>query len=572
MGLQKTVYLVEMKMFYLAESCGERGIAMDKKKEKTSTFEIQWPITIVSVLLLLFTVLFLALKPNETVFVINQIFQSVMSGTGPFMLCFDVFLIIVTLSLAFSRYGRIKLGEGKPEYSMFSYISMMACAALASASMFWSFTEWAYYNITPGLNITPFSEEAMEISLGYAFFHWGFLAQCIYVAIGLITAYSLYVRKIKSLKMSTIAEAMMGNFPYKKIVGKIIDLIVVFCTLSGLGVSLGLGIPVIAGGINRVTGLEVNFTMQVFIVIVLGIIFSWSSFVGTGKGMKFLSDNTVKLLFVFLAFIVITGPTSFIQRIFVSSLGQMIQNMPRMAFFTDPIQNSGFAESWTIFFIAFPLTYAGLMGVFVAKISKGRSVKCLVLACMLGISIGTWLFFGINGGLAMHREITGQFSMINEVMNGDPYKGVFMLLDTIPLGVVTSSVYTICVIGFICTTLDTASLALASTTTSVLDKENNPSTILRLFWCIMLTLLPLALMFSGASFDALKSLAIIVSMPLAVILIFMVVGLLKWLKEDKKIPGQLHFIQYDMVDYETIYHEDDNLDKNKNQNNSLKEI
>ena len=353
------------------------------KNSKKEKLEIQWPITIVSVGLLIVAVLFLALRPKATVAAVNKVFFATMSGAGPFLLLFDAALIIMSFALAFSKYGKIKLGDGKPEYSNFSYIAMMACAALASASMFWSFTEWANYNITPGLDIKAGTREAMNISMGYSFFHWGFLAQCVYVGIGLVTAYALYIRKLQTTKMSLIAENMMGNFKGKKIIGRLIDIIVIFCTLGGLGVSLGLGIPVISGGIHRVTGIEVTFGMRVIIVIVIAIIFSWSSFVGTGRGMKFLSDNTVKLLGVFCAFIFIFGPTSFIQKLFVSSLGYMTEWWPRMATYTDPIGNSGFAENWTIFFIAFPLSYAGLMGVFIAKISKGRTIKSMVLSCML---------------------------------------------------------------------------------------------------------------------------------------------------------------------------------------------
>lgn len=519
-------------------------------KPAKAKLEIQWPITIVSVGLLLVAVFFLATRPDATVAAINKVFNGTMSGAGPFLMLFDAALVIVCFGIAVSKYGAIKLGEGDPEYSMFSYIAMMACAALASASMFWSFTEWAYYNITPGLGIKTGSEEAMNISMGYSFFHWGFLAQCVYVAIGLITAYALYIRKLGTVKMSLIAEDMMRNFKGRKIIGRIIDVVVIFCTLGGLGVSLGLGIPVISGGISRVTGIEVSFGMRVGIVIALAVIFSWSSFVGTGKGMKFLSDNTVKLLFVFIAFIFIFGPTSYIQKMFVSSLGYMVEYMPRMATFTDPIGNSGFAESWTIFFIAFPMTYAGLMGVFVAKISKGRTVRCLVLSCMFGISVGTWIFFAVNGGLAQDRELRGIFSTIDTVKNGDPYAGVFHLLDTMPLGIVLAIVYTVCVVGFICTTLDTASLCLASTTIKKLDENNDPSKKSRLFWCVMLTLLPLALMFSGADFDAMKSLAILVSTPLAVVLLFMMIGLFRWMREDRQIEGKLVYQKSKFVDYD----------------------
>lgn len=508
---------------------------------KKNGLNIQWPITIATLAILFILVGFIALKPDEATEGIGTVFNAVMSATSPFMLLTNTFFIFAVFILAFSKFGRIKLGEGKPEYSMFSYIAMMACAALASASMFWSFTEWAYYNLTPGLDIAPMSYDALKESMAYAFFHWGFWAQATYVVVGLITAYAIYVRKMGTTRLSVIAEEMMGGFKGKKIVGRIIDLIVTFCTLAGLGVSLGLGIPVIAGGISHVTGLNVSFPMQVVIVIVLAAIFSWSSFVGTGRGMKFLSDNTVKLLFVLLIFICVAGPFEFIQKLFAQSVGLMFSDFFEMATFADPINNGGFAEGWTVFFFAFPLSYAGLMGVFVAKISRGRSIKTLVLACMLGISIGTWLFFAVDGGLAMHSYLTGKFDMIAEVENGDPYWGVFQVLDTLPLSRVSGLVYTVCVAGFICTTLDAASLALASTTTKVLDGDFNPAKSLRLFWCLMLTLTPLAMMFSGANFNVMKNLAILVGVPIAVVLLLMFFGLFRWMREDKEKSGFLLF-------------------------------
>lgn len=511
--------------------------------ENKKRLSIHWPITIVTLAILFIMVACLALIPDATINGITGVYNIVMSRLTPFMLLFDISLTGICLWMACSKYGRIKLGEGKPEYSTFSYIAMMACAALASASMFWSFTEWAYYMVHPGLNYEAFSVKAMELSVGYAFFHWGFLAQCIYVAIGLVTAYAIYIKKIKSTRMSTIALEMLGDIPGKKIIGIIIDLIVCFTTLAGLGVSLGLGIPVIAGGISRVTGLAVTFPMQVGIVIVLAVIFSWSSFVGTGRGMKFLSDNTVKLLGVFLVYILIFGPANFIQRIFVTAMGTMIQNYSSMAFFADPIQQSGFTEAWTVFFIAFPLSYAGLMGVFVAKISKGRSIRNLIVCCMFGISIGTWLFFSVNSGLAIECEMLGKFSIVNEVVNGDPYAGVFHILDTLPLGVVLAVVYTVCVAGFICTTLDSASLALASTTTKSLDEDNNPPAALRIFWCVMLTLVPLAMMFSNSDFETMKKMTVLVSMPMAVIILGLLWGMSRWISKDLREPGKLLLIK-----------------------------
>ena len=502
-------------------------------------FGIHWPITIFSVGLVLAVVFVIAVYPDAAMKMVSGATKATMSATGPFLMMLNISLLIFCFWLCCTKYGNIVLGEGAPQYSMFSYIAMMACATLASASMFWSFTEWAYGTVGPGLDMVPGSKEAMEMSMGYVFWHWGFNPNSQHAVVGLVTAYAVYVRKLPTSSMSGIAENMMGNFPLKTVLGRMIDVIVIFCTLAGLGVSLGLGIPVIAGGLNRLFGMEVNFPLQIGIVVVLGIIFSWSSFVGTGRGMRFLSDNSVKVLAVLLVWIFFMGPTEFIQKLFVSTLGMMTEYLPRMMTFTDPIKNSGFAEDWTIFFFAFALSYAALMGIFIAKISRGRTIRTLVMGCVFGISAGTWVFFSVNGGLAIHREVNGIYSMIDVIQNGDPYRGVFTLLDTVPLGTISALIYIICVAGFITTTLDAASLALASTTTKKLDSDQNPGNMLRLFWCGMLTVVPLAILFSGAPFSALKNLAILVSVPLGMLMVFLTIGLVRWMLEDRKIPNRL---------------------------------
>ena len=150
----------------------------------------------------------------------------------------------------------------------------------------------------------------------------------------------------------------------------------------------------------------------------------------------------------------------------------------------------------------------------------------------------------------MHRQVTGQFDLIQAVKSGDPYAAVFKILDTLPLSTVLAVIYIVVVIGFICTTLDTASLCLASTTIKKLDENNDPSKKSRLFWCIMLTLLPLALMYSGADFTAMKYIAIIVSVPIAIVMLFMLIGLFRWMRQDRRTPGMLHYQQNDYVDYD----------------------
>lgn len=494
-------------------------------------FSVDWPITIISVSAVFIFVLFMALNPEGTLLVVNTLFDYTTVIMGVPIL----WLVFLGLGLcayfAFSKYGKVKLGDSKPEFSLFSYISMMICACLASTAVFYSFVEWSYYLVDPAFGIEPFSQEAAEYSTAYAFFHWGFSVQVIFVLTAVAMAYAVYVRKVPVLRVSAICEAMMGDFKYRKAVGKVIDVITIFSIVGGLGVSLGLGVPLISAGIGRIFGLTPSFGMNVSIVLLIGLIFSLSSFVGIEKGMRKISDYTIYLAIIFLIFIFITGPTSFIVKQTTNSIGIMLTNYVKMSLWTDPIANGGFPEYNTIFLFTLALNYAALMGVFITKISKGRTIRELVLTCLTGISVGTWVMFGINGGFALNAELTGKY-IFTQAESGQV--GVFQLLDILPGGIVIPIVFTVLAIGFLSTSLDSAAFSLSAVSSKQLDENGNTNPFFRLFWCLVLAAVPLSIMFSNAPFSALKTLCIFLSVPYLFVIIGLNIGLFKWFKEDFK--------------------------------------
>lgn len=504
------------------------GTVIKKVKSKSS---IDLPITIISVGAVFVFVAFMALKPEGTLLVVNKLFDYTTSIMGVPILWFVFLGLGLCIFLAFSKYGSVQLGDSKPEFSLFSYISMMICACLASTAVFYSFVEWSYYLEDPAFGMEPFSQEAAEFSTSYAFFHWGFSVQVIFVLTAVAMAYAVYVRKVPVLRVSAICEAMMGNFRYKKAAGKVIDVLTIFSIVGGLGVSLGLGVPLISAGVARIFGLESSFTMNVIIVLAIGVIFSLSSFVGIEKGMRKISDYTIYLAIAFIAYIFVTGPTSFIVKQTTNSLGLMFTNYIKMSLWTDPIGNSGFPEYNTIFLFTLALNYAALMGVFITKISKGRTIRQLVMTCLIGISVGTWVMFGINSGFSLNAQLTGQYNLTGAETG---QIGIFKLLDLLPGGIIIPIVFTVLAIGFLSTSLDSAAFSLSAIATTKLDEKGNTSPFFRLFWCFILAAVPLSIMFSNAPFSALKTLCIFLSVPYLIIIVGMNIGLFKWFKEDFK--------------------------------------
>jgi len=489
-------------------------------------------LTIVSLAVLFTFVGFMFAKPDATLAGVNSAFDTIIKVSGPLLLVFTFGTLCISIYLGISKYANIRFGDEAPEYSLFSYIAMMTLAALASAALYWSFTEWSYYYVTPGLGMEPKSLQALESSLGYQFFHWGVSGQAVYVGIGAAMAYAYYIRKVPFLQTSAVCKAMMGDFKGKNFLGKVIDFCVIFGIVGGLGCTLGLAVPLVGGAITKLIGIEITGAMQIGIVVFIGLIFTITSFIGTKKGMKNMSNFTSALCIVYLIYTFFVGPTSFILKNTVNSFGWMIFEFPRMSFFTDPVTSGGFPEAWTFFFQAFYLNYAALMGIFIAKISKGRTLRQLVWATLIGISAGGWFLFAINGSFSIHSHVTGTANIVDLVNSGAAEAGIFDVIGTLPGGnVLLPVVLLVIIVGFVASSLDSASLSLAQTT-FISTGELNPW--LRVFWCFVLTLVPLSILLANASFSALKILAILISIPFMVIVAFMEIRLLKWLSEDRK--------------------------------------
>ena len=504
---------------------------MEKQNSKIKDKAIiDKPISIVCIILVAIFVFFMCLKPEATLNAVNAVFNAVTSVMGVPILWFVFIGLFLCLYLALSKHGNVKLGEGEPEYSLFSYIAMMMCAALAATASYYSFVEWSFYYADPAFGIEPYSQEAAEMSLSYAFFHWGFSVQVIFVLTAVSMAYAYHVKKVPVLRVSAVCEAMLGNFKYKKQLGKLIDALTILSIVGGMGVSLGVGVPLIRAGIGKIFGIEVTFTTNVIVLILVAVVFSITSIVGIERGMKKLSDWTLYAAIFLIAFIFITGPTQFIWKNFTQSVGTMISNYVDMSLFTDPIRESGFPELNTIFLFTLALNYAALMGIFITKISKGRTIREMILTCLGGISVGTWIMFGVNGSFGMEAELSGAYELSKAA---DTQAGLFELFEQLPGGtMIIPIIFTLVTLGFLATSLDSASFTLAASATKKLDKNGNPNSKFRLVWCVVLALVPLSIMFAGAPFDTIKTICIVLSVPFLFVIIGMLIGLFKWFKED----------------------------------------
>ena len=491
----------------------------------------------VSLVVVFAVVACLYVAPEASQNVANGIFGTLTDMFGSLTLMFAFFGILLLVGVSFSKYGKIKLGDGKPEYSTFKWVAMMMSCGLGSATCYWAFIEWAYYIGTPGLGIDPGSQAAFEMAVPYTMFHWGISAWTLYALVGIPVAYHFHVRKNKGLSLSGIVSAITGLKP-NGIVCRIVDVLFIFICFGGLSITLGVSVPLVTQVLCSVIGIQPTFVMNIVIIVALSIIYSLCSYIGIQKGMAKISDWNLKLVIIFVIGVLVCGPTLFIIGNFTQSFGLMFQNFIHMSLFTDPIGKTGFPEAWTIFYWLYWITYAPFTGIFIAKVSKGRTIRSVVANTLISGSVGCFLYFGVLGSLSLHRQINGMVDMVGMLANGEDTLAIVQVMRSLPFGAVFMVMFCISSLLFLATTLDGAAFTMASTSSPGLKNSEDPNPFLRLFWCIMLSLVPLTMILINANLNTIKTCAIITATPIIFVMLLLLYGWMRWMKKDYgRIPA-----------------------------------
>lgn len=499
--------------------------------KKTQEVKLDKLLIVISLVVVLSIVGLLYAFPMQSENVANTIFSTLMDWFGSPILLLTFLGIIALTFVAVSKFGSIKLGEEDPQYSTFSWIAMMVSCGLGSATVYWAFIEWAYYVELPGLGIEPFTQLAMEMSIPYSMFHWGISAWTLYALVGLPIAYHFYVRKNDGLSLSAVVSSMTG-INESGFIARVID--VIFICFGGLSITLGVSVPLVTEILATVLGISPTFAMNVIIILILSVIYSLSSYIGIEKGMSKLSDMNMKVVIFFTLAVLVMGPTRFIMKNAIGSLGLMMQNFVGMSFFTDAIGQGSFPETWTMFYWLYWITYAPFTGIFIARVSRGRTLRSVIANTLISGSAGCFFFFGILSSLSIDRQLTGSVDLLHMLGEGQGNAAIVAVLASLPFGKIFMVLFSVITLLFLATTLDGAAYTMASTSTIGLGNDEEPNPFLRLFWCIMLSLVPLTMIFIKADLDTIKTSAVATGVPVVFIMIVLVVGWFKWMIEDSR--------------------------------------
>lgn len=497
---------------------------------------VDWPSFGLCAAIILFTAIPLFAFPDASSAFLEKLYAYIANEFGVLYLLASVAAIGFLAWLALSRFGKIRLGdsdEGKPEFSEISWIGMLFCAGVGAGLLYWCGVEWAFYYDAPPFGVEPRSTEAAEWASTYGLFHWGFTAWAFYCLPAVAIAYPYYTKKLDILRFSVSCHWFLKGREHGPL-ARSIDFLFMIALLGGAASSLGFSTPMIAATVAWLFRIEPNNTLEIAVVMLCISLFAISVWLGLKKGIKRLSDINVGLAFALLAFIVIVGPTAFLLKASLNGLGLMAQNFLRMNFWTDPFTESGFVESWTIFYWAWWIAFAPYVGLFVTRISKGRTIRQMITGMLIWGSLGSWLFYMIIGNYGLFLELSGtvDFTGIMKSENGNA--AIVAMLETLPLAALVIGVFSVIAIIFAATTYDSASYTLASSATLHLKAGDDPARWHRVFWAFALGVMPVALMLMNGNLRPIQVILLVVSLPILLVGVVMSVALVKSLREQEK--------------------------------------
>ena len=486
----------------------------------------------ISVAILLLLVIGGVVFPDalETFTANMQVFIS--EAFGWYYLIIVTVLTLVCLYFLFSPLGRIKLGkqDDKPEFSRPTWIAMLFSAGMGIGLVFWGSAEpISHYAVSSPTGREIGTDQAILDAMRFTYFHWGIHAWGIYGIVALVLAYFNFRHGERGLISATL-RPILGD-RVEGVTGKAIDVLAVIATVVGVATTLGFGAVQINGGLSFLFNIPVNIGVQFVIILVVTVLFMISAYTGLKKGIRILSNVNMTLAVTLFLIMFLVGPTLFILNLFTHSIGTYIQNLAQMSFRIAPIDEGlrEWIDGWTIFYWAWWIAWSPFVGIFIARVSKGRTIREFVIAVLFIPSIAGFLWFSTFGGTAIMLEHDG----IAEISSLAVEEALFGVFSNFPLGFFASILAMILIGTFFITSADSGTYVLGMMTT---NGSHSPGRKIKLIWGIMLSATSLALLYTGG-LQALQNTMIAAALPFSVIMALMTLSLIKALRKEAKELG-----------------------------------
>lgn len=489
--------------------------------------KIDWMITLVPLAIVVALCIVFFFAPEQSNAVLSRIRFFFGDTFGTYYLVIGLGIFLLSLYIAGSKYGNIVLGEAneRPKYSFFAWGSMMFTCGLAADILFYSFSEWVLYATDPHIAEMGSVQDWAGV---YPLFHWSFIPWAFYLVLAVAFGFMLHVRKRSRQKYSEACRPILGRHT-DGWAGRIIDLLAVFALLAGTATTFSVATPLMTAIIGELFHVTLSrTTINIVILLITCAVYTYS-LLHEFKGISVLANICIYMFFGLIAFVLaFGGEMRYIVETGLSSLGRMVQNFIELSTFTDPLRTSNFPQTWTIYYWAYWMVWCVAAPFFIGSISRGRTVRQTILGgYVFGVG-STLTSFIVLGNYSMGQQMTGKADFIalyNET--GDLYGMIVSILKTLPCAPLVMAVVLVTMIAFYATSFDSIALTASCYSYHTLKDGEQPHKGIQLLWCILLILLPIALLFAESSMNNLQSVSIVAAFPIGAVIVLIVASFLK---------------------------------------------
>ncbi|MFV0557501.1 MAG: BCCT family transporter [Enterococcus sp.] len=460
--------------------------------------------------------------------------QVISGGFGWLYTLLMIAFIIICVYLMFSKYGDIKLGQedDEPQFGYVSWIAMLFSAGMGIGLIFWGVSEPIMHLHEPAVASNDMIANASS-SMNYSFFHWGFQPWSLYAFLGLVIAYNTFRHNRPAL----ISESVVYLFKEEKRarIATITNVIAIIATVFGVATSLGLGAQQISGGLNYLfEGIPNNFQVQLIVIILVTIMYLTSASTGLDKGVKLLSNANVVFATLLMAAVLFMGPTAYLLDLFVQSVGDYLQKLPDMSFNMSVFDQSGrdWINQWTLFYWAWWISWSPYVATFIARISKGRTIKEFVGGVLIVPTIFALIWFTVFGGTAIWQEMFNNADIYNVIQSKGMEVGLFSMLGNYGyFGMILTGLALLLISSFFITSADSATFVLGMFSS---DGDLHPKKNIKITWGLIQSSIAVILLYAGG-LGTLQAVSVLSSFPFIFIILLMIVQFFKTLAKDNRV-------------------------------------
>ena len=493
----------------------------------TEKKHIDWMITLLPLALVIALCIVFFIAPDTSNAVLSQIRFFFGDTLGAYYLIIGLGIFLISMFPACSKYGDIVLGKPneKPKYSFFTWGSMMFTAGLAADILFYSFSEWFMYAVDPRVAELGSVQEWAGV---FPIFHWSFIPWAFYLVLAVAFGFMLHVRKRERQKYSEACRPLLGKYT-DGWAGRIIDLLAVFALIAGTATTFSVATPLMAGIVNSLFGFNLDTTIVTIIILVITCCIYTYALLHGFRGISFLAKACIYMFFGLLVYVLLFGgETKYIIETGLSSLGRVIQNFFELSTYADPQRTSSFPQNWTIYYWAYWMVWCVAAPFFIGSISKGRTVRQTILGGYgfgVGSTIVSFIVLG-NYSMGLPTSDTVNF-LVKYTETGDAYTLITDIIGTMPCAPFVFALVLFTMIAFYCTSFDSIALTVSTYSYRKLKDGEMPHKLIQLLWCVLLILLPIALVFAESSMRSLQTVSIVAAFPIGAVMVMIVWSFLK---------------------------------------------